>query len=101
LADALVSEKSLRDWNYLAFSHIGFVRICHEKNIAVVAYSPLGSPQSTVLTDPRLVQLAESKGESVTVANLLISWGVTRGYGVIPNTVSPTFSAEQKKNQSR
>ncbi|KAI1628637.1 2-methylbutyraldehyde reductase [Exophiala viscosa] len=73
------------------------IEFCRQKNIAVVAYSPLGSPQSTVLTNPKLKTLAESKGNGIGVANLLINWALARGYGVIPKTTSPRRMTDNLK----
>ncbi|KIV80373.1 hypothetical protein PV11_07874 [Exophiala sideris] len=73
------------------------IEFCRQKNIAVVAYSPLGSPQSTVLTDQKLVKLAESKGKGISVANLLLNWALARGYGVIPKTTSPQRMTDNLK----
>ncbi|KAI1610585.1 NADP-dependent oxidoreductase domain-containing protein [Exophiala viscosa] len=73
------------------------IEFCRQKNIAVVAYSPLGSPQSTVLTNPKLETLAGSKGNGIGVANLLINWALARGYGVIPKTTSPRRMTDNLK----
>ncbi|KAK4937877.1 hypothetical protein LTR10_021598 [Elasticomyces elasticus] len=73
------------------------IEFCRQKNVVVVAYSPLGSPQSTVLTDQKLVKLAESKGKGISVANLLLNWALARGYGVIPKTTSPQRMTDNLK----
>lgn len=57
-----------------------------------VAYSPLGSQHAIpetderLLKDARLVALAESKG--ISLARLIIAWGLKRGYAVLPKSTT-------------
>ena len=60
------------------------VQFCKDHNIAVVAYSPLGSGKLGFVEHPVVKQVAES--EQLTPAQVLISWAVTRGCIVIPKT---------------
>lgn len=61
------------------------LEFCTQEGIAVVAYSPLGSGgQPSLLQDP-VIQKTASK-EGLTPAQLLLSWGITRGTPVIPKT---------------
>jgi len=59
-----------------------------EKNIHITAYSPLGNNSIGLkkLTDEAVVQeIAEKLG--ATPAQVLVAWGVHRGYSVIPKSV--------------
>lgn len=61
---------------------------CEKKKIQLMAYSPLGSIGSPLLKNQKLVDLATSK--NVTVAQLMLSWGVVNGWPVIPRSQNPT-----------
>ncbi|KAJ1502719.1 hypothetical protein HMI56_002539 [Coelomomyces lativittatus] len=63
------------------------IQFCQSHGIVVTAYCPLGSKQSTLLTDASLIELAKS--HQATVAQVLLSWGVDRGYVVIPKSAHP------------
>lgn len=60
------------------------------KNILPVAYSPLGSQDQVpgtgekVNTNPELNAVAQQKG--ATLAQVLIAWGIKRGYSVLPKS---------------
>ena len=62
------------------------LNFCHGKGIHLTAYSPLGSQDSHLLTDEKLVTLAKEK--DVDVGRLLIAWALTRGTSVIPKSVT-------------
>jgi diketogulonate reductase-like aldo/keto reductase len=68
------------------------VEYCFSHDILPVAYSPLGSQgqvattREMVLQNAELGALAERKG--VTLAQLLIAWGLQRGYAVLPKSAS-------------
>jgi len=64
------------------------VAFCKEKGIHITAYSPLGNNQvgRPQLTDaPEVKEIAEKLG--ATTAQVLVAWGVKRGYSVIPKSV--------------
>ncbi|KIK60786.1 hypothetical protein GYMLUDRAFT_200112 [Collybiopsis luxurians FD-317 M1] len=64
------------------------VEYCKGKNIHITAYSPLGNNLAgkTKLVDyPSVVEIAKKKG--ATPAQVLVAWGVYRGYSVIPKSV--------------
>lgn len=64
------------------------VAYCKEKNIHLTAYSPLGNnlKGKPKLTDyPEVQTIAKRLG--ATEAQVLIAWGVSRGYSVIPKSV--------------
>lgn len=66
------------------------VKFCNENNILITAYSPLGN--NTVglpkLTENSVIQeIATKRGPKTTPAQVLIAWGVHRGFSVIPKSV--------------
>jgi len=64
------------------------IKYCNTHDILPVAYSPLGSQLQvpytgeTVMSNKVLKEIAEKRG--VSVAQILISWGLQRGYAVLP-----------------
>lgn len=69
------------------------VKYCLEHNILPQAYSPLGSQNQVpntgekVATNPTLNQIAKEGGH--TLAQVLIAWGLRRGYVVLPKSSNP------------
>jgi diketogulonate reductase-like aldo/keto reductase len=69
------------------------IQWCMSHDILPVAYSPLGSQDQVpstgekVLTNPELIGIAERKG--IALAQLLIAWGIKRGYVVLPKSGTP------------
>jgi diketogulonate reductase-like aldo/keto reductase len=61
------------------------VSACKAYNIVIEAYSPIVKARK--LDDPVVVQVAESVGK--TPAQVLIAWGVQKGYVTLPKTVTP------------
>ncbi|KAM3421652.1 hypothetical protein BST61_g2037 [Cercospora zeina] len=70
------------------------VRFCFENNILPQAYSPLGSQNQVpttgekVNTNKTLNEIAEKGGN--TLAQVLIAWGIRRGYVVLPKSSTPS-----------
>lgn len=69
------------------------VNYCFSKNIMPEAYSPLGSQNQVPTTGERvsenktLNEIAEKGGN--TLAQVLIAWGLRRGYVVLPKSSNP------------
>jgi diketogulonate reductase-like aldo/keto reductase len=76
------------------FPNTELVEYCFSHDILPVAYSPLGSQgqvaaaRETLFQNAELGALAEKKG--VTLAQLLIAWGLKRGYAVLPKSANET-----------
>lgn len=60
---------------------------CDQNKIVLTAYSPLGSTNSPISTDPIINEIATRNKKSV--AQVLISWAAQRGTVVIPKSVNP------------
>jgi diketogulonate reductase-like aldo/keto reductase len=69
------------------------IKYCQSKDIVPVAYSPLGSQDQVpgtgekVSTNKELLAVAEKNG--VSLAQVLIAWGLKRGYAVLPKSSNP------------
>ncbi|KAJ7478604.1 NADP-dependent oxidoreductase domain-containing protein [Mycena galericulata] len=64
------------------------VAYCKEKNIHITAYSPLGNNsigEKKLTEEPAVEEIAHKLG--ATPAQVLVAWGVYRGYSVIPKSV--------------
>lgn len=59
---------------------------CKSHGIHQTAFGPLGGKGSTLHTHPVVLRIAEDK--NVTSAQVLLSWGVSRGWSVIPKSVT-------------
>ena len=57
-----------------------------QQDIQLVAHSPLGSPDSKLLCEEGICEIAERHGKSS--AQVLISWGVGKGWGDLPKSLS-------------
>ncbi|MGB8332259.1 MAG: aldo/keto reductase [Polyangiales bacterium] len=78
------------------------VAACKALDVAVTAYSPLGSPDSAAMMGrhddvpltqhPTIVQIAKS--HDATPGQVLIAWALARGTTVIPKSVNPARIAE-------
>jgi alcohol dehydrogenase (NADP+) len=65
------------------------MQFCRSEDIAVTAYSPLGSPESgqisPLMQDPQVLEIAAEHGCSP--AQVLLAWGIACGTAVIPKSV--------------
>ncbi|KAI9741987.1 MAG: Glycerol 2-dehydrogenase (NADP(+)) [Cirrosporium novae-zelandiae] len=70
------------------------VKYCLDHDILPEAYSPLGSQNQVpstgekVNTNPTLKDIAEKSG--YTLAQVLLAWGLRRGYAVLPKSSTPS-----------
>jgi len=70
------------------------IRFCFDHQILPAAYSPLGSQNQvpttgeTVRQDPTLNEVARRSGHNL--AQVLLAWGVRRGYVVLPKSSTPS-----------
>jgi len=62
------------------------VQYCKEKGIHCTGYSCLGSTNSPLYKDATLLKMAEKKGK--TPQQVLLAWGIQKGWSVIPKSVS-------------
>lgn len=76
-----------------AFPQEELVAYCKSKNILLTAYSPLGNPGyrkgvRATLEDPVILEIAKKYNK--TPVQVVLNWGVNRGYAVIPKSVTPS-----------
>ncbi|CDZ98478.1 aldo-keto reductase [Phaffia rhodozyma] len=64
------------------------VKFCKDNDILLESYSPLGSTDSPILSDPDIVKIA--KKHDVSVGTVLISYQLNRGLVVLPKSVTPS-----------
>jgi len=79
---------------------------CHEYNIAMTAYSPIGSldrparvrkgDDPSLLQHPVIVEIAQQLG--CTTGQVLIAWAIQRGTAVIPKSSNPGRLKENFKS---
>jgi diketogulonate reductase-like aldo/keto reductase len=73
--------------------NIELIKYCRSHDILPVAYSPLGSQHQVpttgekVTTNAALNDIGTNKG--VSLASVLIAWGLKRGYVVLPKSSDP------------
>nr|AAD22264.1 aldose reductase ALDRXV4 [Xerophyta viscosa] len=61
--------------------------ICRKYGIHTTAYSPLGSSERDLLSDPTVLKIANKLNKSP--GQLLVRWAVQRGTSVIPKSTNP------------
>ncbi|OGE52447.1 hypothetical protein PENARI_c010G12342 [Penicillium arizonense] len=61
--------------------------LCTDKGIHQTAFGPLGGSGSTLHTDPIVSGIADRR--ACSSGNVLLSWGVKKGWSVIPKSVNP------------
>ncbi|TNY20634.1 aldo/keto reductase [Rhodotorula diobovata] len=60
---------------------------CAEKGIHLTAYCPVGQYNSPILEEPLVKDLAAKYGKAP--GTILLSWGVQRGFSVVPKSSNP------------
>ncbi|KAG8968868.1 hypothetical protein FRC03_005741 [Tulasnella sp. 419] len=65
------------------------------KGIVPEAYSPLGSTNSPLLKDEVVLEIAEK--HKASPAEVLIGWGIAKGFVVLPKSVTPSRIAANSK----
>ncbi|MEE1296172.1 MAG: aldo/keto reductase [Bifidobacterium sp.] len=70
------------------FANQDLIDYCHDKDIAVEAWSPLGGQDSTLLADRRLLDIGEKYGKSS--AQVVLRWDLQRGVIPLPKSVHET-----------
>ncbi|CEQ43007.1 SPOSA6832_04876 [Sporobolomyces salmonicolor] len=65
---------------------------CKEKGIHLTAYCPLGQGRSPILLEPLLAAL--SRKYAKPAGSILLSWGVQRGWSVVPKSSNPGRMAQ-------
>ncbi|KAI8983015.1 NADP-dependent oxidoreductase domain-containing protein [Pilobolus umbonatus] len=68
------------------FSQNELIDFCTQHTIHVTAYSPLGSGDFNLLNESVLADIAQKY--NVTPAQVLLAWGLQRGYSVLPKSVT-------------
>ncbi|KAK4499715.1 hypothetical protein PRZ48_010233 [Zasmidium cellare] len=69
---------------------------CSSKGIHQRAFGPLGGTGSTLHEDPVIVDIAKKRG--VATGNVMLSWGIAKGWSVIPKSVNPKRIASNLKD---
>ena len=93
----LISNASIKPFSlqvelhpYLAQNNL--VKFCHEENIQIIAYSPLGkigyrnAGDPSILEDKVIKQIAEEVNKSA--AQVILKWNVQRNVCVIPKSLN-------------
>lgn len=74
-------------------AQVELVEFCKENNIMLTAFSPVGSPNyrtggASVIEHPVVQSLAEKYNKSPV--QVVLNWGLSRGYCVIPKSKTPS-----------
>lgn len=69
---------------------------CRAKGIHQTAFGPLGGSGSTLHEEPAIVEIANRRG--VSTGNVMLSWGISKGWSVIPKSVNPDRIAANLKD---
>ncbi|KAL3440676.1 hypothetical protein BJX65DRAFT_316306 [Aspergillus insuetus] len=68
---------------------------CQQKGIHQTAFGPLGGSGSTLHEHPVIAGIAKRKG--VETGNVMLSWGIQKGWSVIPKSTNPVRIASNLK----
>lgn len=69
---------------------------CAAKGVHQTAFGPLGGSGSTLHQHPDIVAIANKRG--VATGNVMLSWGIQKGWSVIPKSTNPVRIANNLKN---
>lgn len=61
---------------------------CQARGIHQTAFGPLGGTGSTLHEEPAVVEIAKARG--VPTGNVMLSWGLQKGWSVIPKSTNPS-----------
>lgn len=61
---------------------------CAAKGIHQTAFGPLGGSGSTLHEEPAIAEIAKRRG--VATGNVMLSWGVAKGWSVVPKSITPS-----------
>lgn len=64
------------------------IEYCKSKGIHCTGYSPLGSSDSPLYKNEVIGEIAKAKNRSVQ--QVLLMWGVQKGWSVLPKSVTPS-----------
>lgn len=71
---------------------------CKSRGIHQTAFGPLGGSGSTLHEEPAMVETAKEKG--IATGNVMLSWGIQKGWSVIPKSTNPKrIEANLKDNR--
>jgi glycerol 2-dehydrogenase (NADP+) len=59
--------------------------LCRGKGIRLIAYSPLGSGNASILENPTIQEISHKC--STSPGRLILSWAVQKGWAVVPKSV--------------
>lgn len=72
-------------------------RYCAARGIHQTAFGPLGGTGSTLHEEPVIQEIAQRRG--VATGNVMLSWGLAKGWSVIPKSTTPSrIEANLKDN---
>ncbi|KAF2164284.1 hypothetical protein M409DRAFT_67846 [Zasmidium cellare ATCC 36951] len=69
---------------------------CSSKGIHQTAFGPLGGTGSTLHEDAVIMDIAKKRG--VSTGNVMLSWGIAKGWSVIPKSINPKRIASNLKD---
>lgn len=62
-------------------------KFCQARGIHQTAFGPLGGSGSTLHSDPVISSIAKNRG--VATGNVMLSWGIAKGWSMIPKSTNP------------
>ena len=71
-------------------------QFCQSRGIHQTAFGPLGGSGSSLHEDEAIVSIAKTRG--VGTGNVMLSWGVQKGWSVIPKSITPARIASNLRD---